>query len=163
MVPSLQNVPDNHLVRLDTFPFIQMENYTSATRRIFLMRYCEINKHPIDCSKITVDHHSFGKSLPSEEVNFYFLKIEFSDAIIHFSKYYQDFIDRESEDEGFYEELEGDYKYLHDTGYISFEKMLKNQSELLSRVLLKILPSEFMGYLFNKKQKLIKKFIYFKR
>lgn len=115
------------------------------------MRYCEINKHPIDCSKITVDHHSFGKSLPSEEVNFYFLKIEFSDAIIHFSKYYQDFIDRESEDEGFYEELEGDYKYLHDTGYISFEKMLKNQSELLSRVLLKILPSEFMGYLFNKK------------
>ena len=89
--------------------------------------------------------------MPSEEVNFYFLKIEFSDAIIHFSKYYQDFIDRESEDEGFYEELEGDYKYLHDTGYISFEKMLKNQSELLSRVLLKILPSEFMGYLFNKK------------
>lgn len=89
--------------------------------------------------------------MPSEEVNFYFLKLEFSDAIIHFSKYYQDFIDRESEDEGFYEELEGDYKYLHDTGYISFEKMLKNQSELLSRVLLKILPSEFMGYLFNKK------------
>lgn len=115
------------------------------------MRYCEINKQPIDFSKITVDHHSFGKSLPPEEVNFYFLKIDFSDAITNFSKNYQDFIDRESEDEGFYEELEGDYKYLHDTGYISFEKMLTNQPELISRVLLKILPSEFMGYLFNKK------------
>ncbi|WP_202758734.1 hypothetical protein [Delftia acidovorans] len=115
------------------------------------MRYCEINKQPIDCSKITVDHHSFGKFLPPEEVNICFLKIDFSDAITNFSKYYQDFIDRESEDEEFYEELEGDYKYLHDTGYISFEKMLTNQSELLSRVLLKILPSEFMGYLFSKK------------
>lgn len=115
------------------------------------MRYCEINENPIDCSKITVDHHSFGKSLSSEEVNSYFLKIEFSDAIIHFSKNYQDFIERESEDEGFYEEIEGDYKYLHDVGYISFEEMLTNQPTLLSRVLLKILPSEFMGYLFSQR------------
>lgn len=113
------------------------------------MRHCEIGKNMVDCSNVIVDFHSFGKALLPQYATPYRLTIEFADAVERFSDFYQSFVERESEDEGFEESLEGDYLHLRETGYLPFERMLTEQPELLARVLLKLLPSEFMGYLFR--------------
>ncbi len=113
------------------------------------MRHCEIGGMVVDCSAVTVDFHSFGKALSPQYATEYRLTVDFVDAIESFSDFYRGFLEREAEDEGFEEGLEGDYLRLQETGYLPFERMLNEQPELLASVLLKLLPSEFMGYLFR--------------
>jgi hypothetical protein len=113
------------------------------------MRRCEINNIIVECSDVMVDSHSFGKALSPQHAESFHLEVDFADASLCFSDYYRNFIEREAEDEGFEENLDGDYLQLRETGYLSFEQMLMQQPELLSRVLLKLLPTEFMGYLFT--------------
>jgi hypothetical protein len=113
------------------------------------MRHCEIGNNAVDCSTVTVDSHSFGKTLAQQHAIPYRLTIDFTEVAKNFSSFYQSFVEREAEDEGFEESLEGDYLRLREAGYLPFERMLVEQPELLSRVLLKLLPSEFMGYLFR--------------
>lgn len=113
------------------------------------MRHCEIGNMVVDCLTVAVDFHSFGKALSPQYAIAYRFTVDFIDAIESFSNFYRIFIEREAEDEGFEEDLEGDYLRLQQTGYLPFEQMLKEQPDLLASVLLKILPSEFMGYLFQ--------------
>lgn len=113
------------------------------------MRHCEIGRMVVDSSAVTVDFHSFGKAPSTRNATAYRLTIDFDDAIESFADFYQSFVEREAEDEGFEESLEGDYLRLQETGYLPFERMLNEQPELLASVLLKLLPSEFMGYLFR--------------
>lgn len=113
------------------------------------MRHCEIGEMAVDCSTVAVDFHSFGKALPPQYATTYRLTVDYADAIESFSEFYRSFVEREAEDEGFEEDLEGDYLHLRETGYLPFECMLTEKPDLLSSVLLKLLPSEFMGYLFR--------------
>lgn len=113
------------------------------------MRHCEVGKKVVDCSTVAVDFHSFGKALAPQYAKPYRLTLDFADVVESFASYYQSFLEREAEDEGFEEALDGDYLKLRETGYLALEQMLKEQPELLARVLLKLLPSEFMGYLFR--------------
>ncbi len=113
------------------------------------MRHCQVGEAAVDCSTVTVDFHSFGKTLAPQYAKPYRLTLDFADAVDNFSSFYQTFLEREAEDEGFEEALDGDYLRLRETGYLPFERMLKEQPELLARVLLMLLPSEFMGYLFR--------------
>jgi len=56
--------------------------------------------------------------------------------------------------------LEGWALLLKETGYLSLEKMLVQQPELISKLLLNELPAEFMGYMFlDKTPALSKKYI----
>jgi len=113
------------------------------------MRCCEIDNVVVDCSTLSVDFHSFGKELPQKYALPYCLTVEFADAVERFSDFYQSFLEREAEDEGFEDIVEGDYLFLRETGYLPFDQMLVMQPDLLGRVILKLLPSEFMGYLFR--------------
>lgn len=112
------------------------------------MRSCQIGGITVDCVDVTVDAHSFGKPISHEYARPYLFELEAADASACFSSYYLDFIERESEDEGFEEPLDGLYLQIRETGCLSFERMLTDHPRLLSDVLLKLLPVEFMGYLF---------------
>ncbi|MBB5020611.1 hypothetical protein HNQ59_003936 [Chitinivorax tropicus] len=112
------------------------------------MRICKIDNDVIDCSLVGVDAHGFGRALASECAIPFSLKISAEEVVTYFGSYYQEFVDRESEDEGFLEELEGWALLLKETGYLSLEKILAEQPELISELLLNELSAEFMGYLF---------------
>lgn len=112
------------------------------------MRVCKINNNEIDCSLVGVDAHAFGQALAGEYAIPYSLMISMEDVLTHFGGYYQEFVDRESEDEGFQEDLQGCALLLKETGYLSLEKMFAEQPELLSKLLLNELSAEFMGYIF---------------
>ncbi|MEH6460635.1 hypothetical protein [Chitinimonas sp. JJ19] len=112
------------------------------------MRICKIDNEVIDCSLVGVDAHGFGRPLAGEYAIPYSLRISVEEVATYFGGYYQEFVDRESEDEGYLEELEGWALLIKETGYLSLEKMLVEQTELISKLLLNELPAEFMGYMF---------------
>lgn len=112
------------------------------------MRTCEIGNNAVDCSLVGVDSHSFGRPLANQYAISYSLRISKEDVLTRFGRYYQEFIDRESEDEGFQEDLQGWALHLRETGYLSLEEMFDEQPELLSTLLFKELSAEFMGYTF---------------
>ena len=91
---------------------------------------------------------SFGKKLNREVAIPFSIEIDADDAVASFSTYYLDFVERESEDEGFEEPLDGYFLRLKETGYLSFERMVFEQPELLGRVIQSELPAEFLGYVF---------------
>ena len=110
---------------------------------------CIIERQIIDISLVNVDAHGFGKFPTSVETQFFVLEVEFSHAIEAFGPYYNSFIAREQEDEGFDELLSGDYLNLSLTGYMDFESMLRKQPKLIARVIRNQLATEFMGYIFH--------------
>jgi hypothetical protein len=115
------------------------------------MKNCEINGVAVDSSLVGVDGHAFGRPLASIHAIPYSLEVSSDEVLARFNGYYQDFIDTESEDDGFQEELRGAFLLLRETGYLSLERMFIEQPALLSDVLRQVLPSEFMGYLFLEK------------
>lgn len=124
------------------------------------MRVCKIDNEFVNCSLVGVDPHGFGRPLANENAISYSLKFSIEEVVNYFGGYYQEFIARESEDEGFEEDLKGLALHLKETGYLSLEKMFLEHSDLISKVLLYELPLEFMGYMFlDKCPALSKKYI----
>lgn len=109
---------------------------------------CFIETNEIDISMVGVDAHGFGRDPNSICTLSYVVIIGFAEVIAAFGEYYDDFIDREKEDEGFEEVLNGDYLTLKTTGYLDFKNMLRQQPKLLARIIHINLPTEFMGYIF---------------
>ncbi len=112
------------------------------------MKKCIIDGFEVDATLIRSNSIAFGKSLVVELAIPFLLELDARDAIADFGAYYQDFVDRESEDEGFEEDLDGHFLLLKETGYLSFEKMIFEQPELLAHVISDELPAEFLGYIF---------------
>jgi hypothetical protein len=112
------------------------------------MKTCIINGNAVALSLIGVDAHAFGRMLPKEHALPYSLKISTEGVLNRFGKYYEEYIERESEDENIDEEIHGNSLLLKNADYPSLEVMLTTQPELLSRILLNNLPTEFMGYMF---------------
>lgn len=112
------------------------------------MKTCKVNNNFVDISLIGVDVHAFGRALAGEYAIPYSLTISLGDVISRFGSYYQDFVDRESEDEGFQEELQGWALLLQETGYLSLDAMLSKQPSLVAKLLVEEMPNEFMGYIF---------------
>ena len=112
------------------------------------MKTCEVGDVEVDAGLIWSSSKGFGKSLAPETAIPFWAEIDGSDAVAAFGPYYQEFIARESEDEGFEEVLEGLYLLLKETGYLSFERMLFEQPALLAEVIRDELPAEFLGYVF---------------
>jgi hypothetical protein len=113
------------------------------------MRTCTIDHSLIACDSVGVNLHSFGRPLSSSWAIPYRIAVSFDEVIELFDSYYQDFVDRESEDLGFEEVLTGNYLLLKQTGYLSLEAMILSKSDLLRNVLFELLPSEFMGFMFG--------------
>lgn len=112
------------------------------------MKKCKVSGVEVDAGLIRSNSIGFGKALAPEIAIPFSAEIDVSDAVADFGPYYQDFIARESEDEGFEEVLEGLYLLLKETGYLSFEKMISEQPDLLAEVIKDELPAEFLGYVF---------------
>ncbi|MES2739776.1 MAG: hypothetical protein V4754_02315 [Pseudomonadota bacterium] len=112
------------------------------------MKKCIIDGLEVDVNLIRSNSIAFGKSLGVEFAVPFHLQLDAHEAITAFGAYYQDFIDRESEDEGFDETLGGHFLLLKETGYLSFEAMVFEQPELLAQVIINELPAEFLGYIF---------------
>lgn len=122
---------------------------------------CIIELQVVDIALIDVDAHGFGKYPTSGSIQSFSLEVGFADAIQAFGTYYNSFILREQEDEGFDEVLSGDYLNLALTGYLDFETMLQYQPNLTARVIKNLLSTEFMGYLFHGRPRLdcVRKYI----
>ena len=116
------------------------------------MKKCTFGAAEVDAGLVRANSIGFGKKLDGALAIPFVIEVDASDAIAAFSAYYQEFVDRESEDEGFDEELEGIYLQLKESGYLSFEQMVAEQPGLLSQVLAEELPSEFLGYVFLDKE-----------
>lgn len=112
------------------------------------MKTCIIDSVIVEDQLIRSNSTAFGKPLDARLALPFHLRVDASDAIEAFGSYYKEFIDRESEDEGFEEILEGNYLLLKETGYLSFEEMIRNQPKLLAQVIKDELAAEFLGYLF---------------
>ncbi|WP_032857629.1 hypothetical protein [Acinetobacter dispersus] len=108
---------------------------------------------------IGVDTHSFGRVVNESHAIAYEVMFSFSDVIINFSKFYQEFIDNESQDEGFVEDLKGWSLILQQTGYLNLQEILIKAPKFLADLLLKVLPVEFMGYMFLEEDISSKKYI----
>lgn len=112
------------------------------------MKKCIVDDVEVDEKLIRSNSIAFGKILAVELAIPFRLELDACDATAAFSTYYQDFVDRESEDEGFEEVLGGYFLALKETGYLSFEEMVFKQPELLAQVINDELPAEFLGYVF---------------
>jgi hypothetical protein len=112
------------------------------------MKKCKVGGVEVDPGLIRSGSKGFGRALSPETAIPFKAEIDGRDAVADFGPYYQEFIARESEDEGFEEVLEGLYLLLKETGYLSFEKMISEQPALLAMVIKDELPAEFLGYVF---------------
>ncbi len=108
---------------------------------------CQIDGGAVECSLAGVDAHLFGRALTPGDAIPYVLEVSSDEVLATFKDYYQGFIEGEAED-GLQEEPRGDSLRLRETGYLSLERMIGEQPALLSNVLLRELPAEFMGSLF---------------
>ncbi len=113
------------------------------------MKRCLFNGNDTDISLIKANLFQFGKLIDPKLAIPYTAEIDHVDAINDFGEYYADFIEREMEDDGSDDAVEGLYLELKNIQYPTFSIMLISQKSLLERILLEILPSEFMGYAFR--------------
>lgn len=113
------------------------------------MKKCLFDGNYINIGLVKANLFQFGKSIDPKLAVPYIAEIDHIDAINDFSEYYSDFIDREKEDDGSDDAVEGLYLELKNIQYPTLSIMLISQKSLLERILLEILPSEFMGYVFR--------------
>ena len=110
---------------------------------------CEIGGVVVDGNLVGVDTYEFGKQFPLKDSVAFSVHIGHSHVIEKFDEFYKKFIERESEEECAREELAGVYLELEKAGYPNLIQMLAGHYLLLSDVILKVLPSEFVGLMFG--------------
>ncbi|MDC8013740.1 hypothetical protein [Tahibacter soli] len=118
---------------------------------------CEIDGVVVDSNLVGVDTYEFGRRIPLEYAMTFSVDISRSCVNEKFGDFYKKFIEKESEDEGFNEELSGVYLDLVNAGYPSLEKMFVEHSLLLADVIYRVLPGEFMGFIFGSSNSLYEK------
>jgi hypothetical protein len=90
--------------------------------------------------------HWTGWQKPSGPVLSFRLELSHSEVITKFGKFWSEFNDRESEDDGT-EIPPGLYSSLQSLGYPSLQAMLSMHTRLFEQLVLKDLQTEFLGYL----------------
>ena len=112
------------------------------------MERCTIDAVEVEILSVTVDPFMFGKTSGQDAVMDFVLELPSQKLVMLFSNYYADFIKTEKEDDDVAETYEGVWEKLRSTGYCALDKMVDSFPDILSQMLLEILPTEFMGYLF---------------
>jgi hypothetical protein len=112
------------------------------------MERCTIDAVEVEMLSVTVDPFMFGKISEQGALMDFVLELPSQKLVMLFSNYYADFIKPEKEDDDVAETYEGVWEKLRSTGYCALDKMVDSFPDILSQMLLEILPTEFMGYLF---------------
>jgi hypothetical protein len=120
------------------------------------MIHCIVDGREVPYGEAQADYHSFGRIYPGYPDYEYELVVDAEFAAQRFGRYYLEFLDRLVADtasdpfDDFPEtQLDRDFKALYELREPSFAKLVHEQPELVSRVLLSYFTSEFMGFLFH--------------
>jgi hypothetical protein len=117
---------------------------------------CIVDGREVSYDETQADYHSFGRRYPGHPEYEYELIVDAEFAAQRFGRYYQEFLDRLVADtvsdpfDDFPEtQLDRDFKALYELREPSFDRLVHEQPDLVSRVLLSYFTSEFMGFLFH--------------
>ncbi len=108
-----------------------------------------ISNDNISDFNVKVNEMGFGKPISKDESICYTLSIGFESIIENFSEYFNDFIERESEEPEPDEYLDGLYLELKHAGFPDLKTIIDNHLDLFCRLVSEELRTEFLGYLLD--------------
>ncbi|MDO6528174.1 hypothetical protein [Motilimonas sp. 1_MG-2023] len=106
-----------------------------------------ISNDNINNFNVKVNEVGFGKPISEDESINFELLIDFKSILEKFSEYFNDFVERESEDPEPDEYLNGVYLELKHAGYPRLERIIDEHLNLFCKLVSRELSSEFLGYL----------------